>query len=324
MKINEVLAESTLEEGPILNKIGTAVGNAVGTAAKGVGAVAGGIAGLGAAAKKGFQAGKQTVAAAGDEPANTAEPQPAPAPTPATGTAATPTPDSTSAPAPSPGPTPATQPQAGKKPLSGPLGSLAKGAVGMAAALGNKQAQNARAFVNTRPDGSIEPAKQPTTATEPAKEPTPTPEPAPAPASKTMAKDQILQWIGRNSEDYATLKSFADGIGMQASPAPAATQQPAAKAHTGGKVAGQLSQTPNAIRKREQRAAASSANKAGAGAFGQMANQLGQKAPADYSQLGKGAFPGYGTATYGKPTYSGLPKNKTVAKEPAAVAETKK
>jgi hypothetical protein len=67
MKITELLTESQqLQEGPLLNKLGTAVGNAVGTAAKGVGAVAGGVAGLGKAAKKGFQAGKDTVAGAGD------------------------------------------------------------------------------------------------------------------------------------------------------------------------------------------------------------------------------------------------------------------
>ena len=69
MKLNEILQEQTIEEGPLLNKIGTGIGNVVGGVAKAAGAVAGGIAGLGAAAKKGFQAGKQTVAGAGDEPA---------------------------------------------------------------------------------------------------------------------------------------------------------------------------------------------------------------------------------------------------------------
>jgi len=68
MKINEILIESKeqLEEGPILNKIGSAIGKGVGTLAKGVGAVAGGIAGVGSAVKKGFQAGKGVVGAAGD------------------------------------------------------------------------------------------------------------------------------------------------------------------------------------------------------------------------------------------------------------------
>jgi hypothetical protein len=68
MRLNEILTEDTeISEGPLMNKIGTAVGKAVGTAAKGVGAVAGGIAGLGAAAKKGYAAGKNTVAGAGDD-----------------------------------------------------------------------------------------------------------------------------------------------------------------------------------------------------------------------------------------------------------------
>ena len=70
MRIQEILIEShQLDEGPILNKIGTAVGKGVGTLAKGVGAVAGGVAGLGSAVKKGFQAGKATVGGAGDDPA---------------------------------------------------------------------------------------------------------------------------------------------------------------------------------------------------------------------------------------------------------------
>ena len=71
MRIHDLLIESDnrLNEGPRWNKFGQAVGNVAGMAAKGVGAVAGGIAGLGAAAKKGFQAGKAQVAAADDGPA---------------------------------------------------------------------------------------------------------------------------------------------------------------------------------------------------------------------------------------------------------------
>jgi len=73
MKITELLTEDQqLSEGPLANKIGTAVGKGVGTLAKGVGAVAGGVAGLGAAVKKGFAAGKQTVAGAGDTDPNAA------------------------------------------------------------------------------------------------------------------------------------------------------------------------------------------------------------------------------------------------------------
>jgi hypothetical protein len=81
MKITEILVESQhLEEGPLLNKIGSAVGKVAGTVAKGVGAVAGGIAGVGSAIKKGWDAGKATVAGAGDDetdpnaPAATAKP----------------------------------------------------------------------------------------------------------------------------------------------------------------------------------------------------------------------------------------------------------
>lgn len=68
MRIQDILVESQqLDEGPILNKIGTGIGKLAGGAAKAVGAVAGGIAGAGQAIKKGYQAGKQTVAGAGDD-----------------------------------------------------------------------------------------------------------------------------------------------------------------------------------------------------------------------------------------------------------------
>lgn len=67
MRINEILLEQQLAEGPLLNKIGTGVGKAVGAAGKAAGAVAGGVAGLGSAFKKGYQAGKTTVSKAGDD-----------------------------------------------------------------------------------------------------------------------------------------------------------------------------------------------------------------------------------------------------------------
>lgn len=76
MKINEILVESEqLQEGPLLNKVGSAVGKGVGTLAKGAGAVAGGIAGIGSAVKKGFQAGKATVGSGGDTDPNAADAQ---------------------------------------------------------------------------------------------------------------------------------------------------------------------------------------------------------------------------------------------------------
>jgi hypothetical protein len=73
MRINDILIESDqLQEGPILNKIGSGLGKAAGTVAKGIGAVAGGVSGAVDAAKKGFAAGKQAVAGAGDEVPTTA------------------------------------------------------------------------------------------------------------------------------------------------------------------------------------------------------------------------------------------------------------
>ena len=89
MRITEILTESQLEqldEGPMLNKFGAAVGNVVGGAAKGVGAVAGGIAGIGSAFKKGFDRSKGIVGQGGDyvappdapAPPKTVTPAPAP------------------------------------------------------------------------------------------------------------------------------------------------------------------------------------------------------------------------------------------------------
>jgi hypothetical protein len=87
MRITEILVESQqVDEGPLLNKIGTAIGKGAGALAKGVGAVAGGIAGAGKAIKKGYQAGKDVVSQAGDEP--TAAPAAA---APAAGASAAPT-----------------------------------------------------------------------------------------------------------------------------------------------------------------------------------------------------------------------------------------
>ncbi len=73
MRINEIIIESQIDEGPIGNAIGAVgrgVGKAVGGVARGAGAVAGGVAGIGRAFKKGFQSGKATVA--GDPDPNAA------------------------------------------------------------------------------------------------------------------------------------------------------------------------------------------------------------------------------------------------------------
>jgi hypothetical protein len=89
MKITEILVESqNLEEGPLLNKIGAGIGKAAGTVAKGIGAVAGGVVGAGKALAKGYQAGKATVGAAGDDAETDTAAGGATATTPAAGPAA--------------------------------------------------------------------------------------------------------------------------------------------------------------------------------------------------------------------------------------------
>jgi hypothetical protein len=62
-----------------------------------------------------------------------------------------------------------------------------------------------------------------------------------------------------------------------ADPAADPAAAPAAAKAKGGKVAGQVSQTPDAIRKREARAAAANKAKAGNAAMSGMANQLQQQ-----------------------------------------------
>ncbi len=346
MKINEVL-----NEGPFLNKIGTAVGNAVGTAAKGVGAVAGGIAGLGAAAKKGFAAGKSTVAGAGD-----VAPQPTAMPTtptqPVGGTTPAPTPTPTPAPQTTTATTTKTPMQPTAKTGGSMLGSLAAGAVKTAAAFGHKDSEEAAAFLNRDADqkAQLDKAKQNAQTTEPGKtafdqmtsqltkdkeqqQQQQTPQPTPA---TTMTKDQILQWISRNSEDHATLKSFADGIGIKtkAEPKPG-------DANYYGK--GDPEETKKAVAKMSDEQLQSFVSKPGtdpnnphiqiakAELERRKATTTTTKPPVntkpatpDYSNLGKGAFPGYGKASYGNVTYSGLPKSKAPAKQPAPVAEGKK
>jgi hypothetical protein len=123
MKIIELVeTREPIEEGPILNKLGSMAGNAVGTVAKGVGAVAGGVAGAWNAAKKGYQAGRATVGAAGDT---------APAAGPAAGQGTTAAPAAAAAGQPSGQPAANTQPaptQAG--PTAGQGATAAPAAAG--------------------------------------------------------------------------------------------------------------------------------------------------------------------------------------------------
>jgi len=90
MKIHELLVENEqLDEGP-LSAIGSGLGKVAGGAAKAVGAVAGGVAGLGSAFKKGYQSGKKTVAGDEEEPAADAPAEPAAGEAPAAGSAPAP------------------------------------------------------------------------------------------------------------------------------------------------------------------------------------------------------------------------------------------
>ena len=163
MKLNELLTEDQdLQEGPLLNKIGAGIGKAAGGAAKAVGAVAGGIAGLGAAAKKGFQAGKTTVAGGGDEPA-------AATATAATGTAAPAAAASTNTAAPTAATTPAASTASKPAKSNTSFGRLAQAAAGQDPDATEPAAEPAA--------GTTPPAAG---TTPPAAEPAATEKPAPA------------------------------------------------------------------------------------------------------------------------------------------------
>jgi len=103
------------------------------------------------------------------------------------------------------------------------------------------------------------PAAEPTTTSAATSAATPVSEPVADPAGAAPANTMA------NAPVSATNTAAVDN-----------PNQPPPK-KTGGKVAGQVSQTPDAVRKRNARAAAKSANSAGNAAMGQMANQLTQQ-----------------------------------------------
>ena len=298
MRINEILTESQLqqlEEGPIgsaLGAVGRGIGKVAGGVAKGIGAVAGGVVGAGKALKKGYQTGKAIV---GDDPdPNAGQPGYTPPAAPAAG-------GGTAAPAPTSGAAPAAAPAApaagGTTPPSaqdinaqGPKGTAPAtaqtGAAGAALAKTTaavdkqttaKAGQTVYAQVKANVDKLDKKGKQrilqllqksmavpdpkpaattpPATgaAAAPAAEPTTAAAPAaPAPAN-TMA----------NAPVSATNTAAADNPNQQQTK------------KRGGRVAGAgPSMTPDAIRKREARAAAAEKAKAGNAAMGQMAGQL--------------------------------------------------
>ena len=280
MKINEILVESQLQEGPILNKIGSAIGKGAGTLAKGVGAVAGGIAGLGGAIKKGFQAGKATVGAAGDDEAPSTGAPAAGGGAPVAKTAAT---AATSAPAakttaaaaaPASSGTPATGEAPGAAPAEAP--AKAAPAAGKVAPAAGKVAPNPKAdtayaqaqkaIAGLQPEQKKEivtmlqadPKVKAAMTAKPKTKPA-----APADAGAGAMGAMAGQLAKGGAAEPNTMANAPVSKTNKAKPgnpnaAPAATEpaapaatEPAAPKRTGGKVAGQLSQTPGAIRKRE-------------------------------------------------------------------------
>ena len=325
MRIHELLTESQLQqidEGPILNKIGSVVGGAARGLAKGVGAVAGGVVGAGRALAKGYQSGKAFV---GDDPdpnkgqpgydgsaaATSAKPATG-APAPAAGGAAAPAAGGAAAPAGAPAAGGGTPPSTQDINAAGPKGTAPAtaqtGAAGAALAKTTaavdqqttaKAGQTVYAQVKANVDKLDKKGKQRILQLLQKSMATPDPKPAAgAPAAGGAAAP-----AGAPAAGGAAAPAGAPAAAAPAATAPAATADPAAAPantmanapvsatntaaadnpnqpppkKTGGKVAGQLSQTPNAVRKRNARTAAASAKSAGAGAFGQMANTLQQQ-----------------------------------------------
>jgi hypothetical protein len=293
MRINELLTESQLEqleEGPILNKIGSAVGKGVGTVAKGVGAVAGGVAGVGSAVKKGFTAGKQTVAGAGDDPV--AAPSGTPAPKQgimgkigsAIGNFKAGYNQTTGAPTAAPsGAAPSAQSinqqgPAGTAPAVAQTGAAGAALAKTTAAVANQTTAKAGQTVYAQVKANIDkldkkgkqrilqllqksiavPDPKPAAGVAPAATTPPAADPAATAPANTMANVPVS----------ATNTAAADN-----------PNQPPAVKKRGGKVAGQDSQTPDAIRKRNARRDKknAAATTGGAGAFNQMAQQATQQ-----------------------------------------------
>jgi len=117
-----------------------------------------------------------------------------------------------------------------------------------------------------------------------------------------------------------------------AEPVPGETPaQTVAKTRTGGKVAGQVSQTPNAIRKRDARAVAAQAKTTGNDVMGRMAKQLGAAPAGGPAQVEPAATPaatpdfsktmtGYGKTTTNAP--AGVPTPTVTPAVPATTNAT--
>jgi len=256
MRITELLTESEtqhLEEGPILNKIGSAVGNAARGVANTVGAVAGGVAGAGQALKKGYQTGKAFV---GNDP------------TPAGGT----TPPSAQ--------NINQQGPAGTAPAVAQTGAAAQALAKTSAAVGNqtpaKAGQTVYAQVKANINNLDKKGKQRILQLLQKSMASPEPKPAaPAAATPTATTPPETAPVAEPAAATTPAAEPAAPATTTAQAEPVATTTKA----RGGKVAGQVSQTPDAIRKRNARRdkANAAATTGGAGAFNQMAQQATQQ-----------------------------------------------
>jgi len=289
MRINDLLTENQqLDEGP-LGTVGKAIGKGVGGLAKGVGAVAGGIAGIGGALKKGYQTGKATVAG---QPDPNAEPE-APATKPTAGAAPTQAAPTQAAPTQAaPAAAAGTAPTAQQINKAGPKGTApAKtqtGAAGQALAKTTavvdkaqsqsqeKANQTVYAQVKANIDNLDKKGKQRILQLLQKAVAAPAAEPAAGAAAATTTAAATTA-AAPAAEPAATPAAAAPAAEPAATPA-AAAPAPATKAR-GGKVAGQQSQTQNAIRKLNARRdkANAAATTGGAGAFNQMAQQMSQQ-----------------------------------------------
>jgi hypothetical protein len=299
MRINEILTESQLkqlDEGPIgsaLGAVGRGIGKVASGVAKGVGAVAGGVVGAGRALKKGYQTGKAIVGDDTDPNANapgyTAPAAGAPAAAPAAGAPAAAPAASGAAPAAGVAPTAQQINKAGPKgtaPAKSQTGAagqaLAKTTAVVDKAQGQSQEkanQTVYAQVKANVDKLDKKGKQRILQLLQKAVAAPAPKPAAEPAAGAAAPATTP------AAEPAAAPAAAPATTPAAEPAaapaaePAATTTPPATKARGGKVAGQQSQTPNAIRKRNARRdkANAAATTGGAGAFNQMGQQLTQQ-----------------------------------------------
>ncbi len=241
MRINELITESQqIEEGPMWDKLkkgASFVGKGIGAVGQGLGAAAGAVAGFGQAVKKGYQGGRDTVAGGpSDGSAAPAASGQAPAQQPAQqaqqpAQQAAPQQAAPTAGAPAQQAAPAQQ---------GAVGGSYKDILNAVMALDYKSQQKIYNTLQKQMPVATAKQQKPTGIGQMAQQLGGAPAPTP---SSTGGQTQQTP-----TGKVHTANPNNPNLKQPAAPAPV-------KQHTGGKVAGQVSQTPNAIRKRAARAA---------------------------------------------------------------------